>query len=159
MVVGGLAAVGVLIGLLTFFYWRHTRPLRYMTALDALADVEQKVPKDATDVPTTEQPVVTPAGAAAAAVGATTAVRILDAEESSSTPNGADTKPNVEPDEAVKSDDAVKSNDAVKSDVEPDKAVKSDDTVKPDAEPVVLDEPTKITTVEDLRTRNAFEGD
>lgn len=40
IVVGGLVGVGVLIGVLTFFYWRHTRPPRYRAALDALADID-----------------------------------------------------------------------------------------------------------------------
>ncbi len=122
LVVGGLAAIGVLIGVLTFFYWRHTRPQRYMTALDALAEVEQKVPKDPTDALTIEQPAVNPVAGGTAAAGATTAVRILDAEDAPAAPNG-------------------------------------DETVKTDPESVTLDEPTKITTVEDIRTRDAFEGD
>ena len=87
LVVGGLAAVGVVIGILTFFYWRHTQPQRYMTALDALADVEQKVPKDPADSPTLEQPAVNPMVAGTAAAGATTAVRILDAEDTTKAPS------------------------------------------------------------------------
>ncbi len=90
--------VGLLIGLLTFFYWRHTRPLRYMTALDALADVEQKVPKAGTDVPTAEQPVIgTGKSATTAAVGATTAVRILE-DKDTSTSAAADDETTVGPD-------------------------------------------------------------
>lgn len=122
LVVGGLAAIGVLIGILTFFYWRHTRPQRYMTALDALADVEQNVPKDSADAVTLEQPAVNPVAGGTAAAGATTAVRILDAEDSPAAPNG-------------------------------------DEVLKPAPESATLDEPTPITTVEDVRTRDAFEGD
>lgn len=47
MVVGGLVAVGVIIGVLTFFYWRHTRPSRYRVALDALADIDDGSTTDA----------------------------------------------------------------------------------------------------------------
>lgn len=36
VVVGGLAGVGMLIGALTVAYWRHTRPVHYLDALDVL---------------------------------------------------------------------------------------------------------------------------
>jgi len=40
LVVGGLVVVGAGIGLLTFLYWRRTRPPEINTALNALADLE-----------------------------------------------------------------------------------------------------------------------
>jgi hypothetical protein len=132
MVVGGLVAVGVLIGVLTFLYWRHTRPQQYLTALDALADVEQKVPKDGEKIPTGENKTV-PAGvgAAAGAVGAagaaetsqTQAFRIIDpspaSSDTSTPPLGT---PKVE-------------------------------------SPPSLDEPTTITTIEDLQQTPPKDGD
>jgi hypothetical protein len=120
-VVGGLVAVGVLIGLLTFLYWRHTRPQRYMDALDALADVEQKVPRSPDEVPTAEQAAI-PAGIATGAAGATTAVRIIEADEPGS--------PGDSGQDHEASDEAVS-----------------------------LDEPTTITTVEDLETNAAVDDD
>jgi cytoskeletal protein RodZ len=107
LVVGALVLVGVGIALLTYFYWRHTRPQQYMSALDALADVEQSVPRGG-DVPTAEQPAVgsSTATAAGAAAGATTAVKILD-----------------------------------------------------DPKPAVVDEPTQITTLEDLEAPDTSKKD
>jgi hypothetical protein len=61
LVVGGLIVVGVGIGLLTFLYWRRTRPPAINTALDALADL------DLTGV-------VVPAVAGAGSITATTPV-------------------------------------------------------------------------------------
>jgi hypothetical protein len=43
LVVGGLIAIGALIATLTYLYWRHTRPQRYLSALDALAEVDRSV--------------------------------------------------------------------------------------------------------------------
>lgn len=136
-VVGGLAAVGVLIGLLTFLYWRHTRPQRYMDALDALADVEQKVPRSADDVPTAEHAAI-PAGVAAGAAGATTAVRIL------------------EPDKPASTNATATNDDTSDASPKPDGQPASDASSN---EPVSLDEPTTITTIEDLKTKGAFEDD
>jgi hypothetical protein len=124
LVVGGLSAVGVIIGVLTYFYWRHTRPRQYMTALDALADVEQKVPRDPDDVPTAQHAVVA-SGAAAAGGGSapTTAVRILEPDAS---PN--DGAPDVA--HAAAGGDAA-----------------------------MLDEPTKITTMEELQAERDGDGE
>lgn len=41
IVVGGLLAVGVAISVLTYLYWRHTRPNRYLDALGALDSVTE----------------------------------------------------------------------------------------------------------------------
>jgi hypothetical protein len=125
-VAGALVLIGVGIALLTYFYWRHTRPREYMSALDALADVEQSVPRDS-DVPTSEQPAVGPSATAAAA-GGTTAVKILDE------PKVADEAPR--PVEAKATEPAVA-----------------------DPTPTVLDEPTQITTLEDLNTPDASDKD
>jgi hypothetical protein len=133
LVVGGLVAVGLAIGVLTFFYWRHTRPQRYMTALDALADVEQKVPRNPDDVPTAEHAAIagrsgTPAATAAGVAGATTAVRILEPDEKAA--SEADL-PAASPDDAPDAADGEAS----------------------------LDEPTVITTVEELRDGGSGDGD
>jgi hypothetical protein len=41
IVVGGLVGVAALVGAITFFYWRRTRPQPYLTALDALAEIDR----------------------------------------------------------------------------------------------------------------------
>jgi hypothetical protein len=142
LIVGALAAVGIAIGVLTYFYWRHTRPQRYMHALDALADVEQRVPRGVDDVPTAEQPAISAGAAAGAAAGpaaATAAIRILEREEVS---NG---------ESSVADDEPLEQETSRESDAE-----KSDSEV---GEPT-LDEPTTITTIEDLQNDGpASEGD
>jgi cytoskeletal protein RodZ len=126
MVVGGLVAVGLLIGLLTFLYWRHTRPQRYLTALDALADVEQKVPKDGEQVPTAADKTV-PAGVGAAtgaapAAGDATATQAFRIIDPSPTSADAPTPPIGTP------------------------------RVDPPPSTASPDEPTTITTIEDLKS-------
>jgi hypothetical protein len=120
MVVGGLVAVGLLIGLLTFLYWRHTRPQQYLTALDALADVEQKVPKDGEQIPTGENKTV-PAGVGAAA--------------------GASDAPDTNQTRAFRIIDPSPS---------PEPSTPALGTPEVDAPPST-DEPTTITTIEDLK--------
>jgi hypothetical protein len=56
LVVGGLMAVGALIGLLTVLYARHTRPEPYLAALDALSEVGTA----SGDVPTGRQVAIGP---------------------------------------------------------------------------------------------------
>jgi hypothetical protein len=41
LVTGGLVAVAVALGVLTYLYWRHTRPRRYLPALGALDAITQ----------------------------------------------------------------------------------------------------------------------
>jgi len=139
LVVGGLIAVGIAIGALTYLYWRHTRPQKYMTALDALADVEQKVPRNPDDIPTSEHAAVPTTGpaSAAAAAGATTAVRILEPDETTSDPPISD---------------------ATSSDTRPEPTSEASSGSTPQDEPL-LDEPTVITTVEDLRGDGDSSGD
>ncbi len=73
LVVGGLMAVGALIGFLTVLYWRHTRPQPYLAALDVLSDVSAAA---ATDAPTGRMQGIgpLPMTAAAPAAPATPAV-------------------------------------------------------------------------------------
>lgn len=124
LVVGALSVIGIVIAVLTYFYWRHTRPQQYMSALDALADVEQKVPRDPDDIPTAQHAVIGPA--ATVGGGATTAVRILEPEVAEDANDG--------------------SNSADRADVPVD-------------DPAVLEEPTKIITVEELEAERDTGGE
>jgi hypothetical protein len=140
LIVGALAAVGIGIAVLTYFYWRHTRPQRYMHALDALADVEQRVPRSPDDVPTAEQPTISASGAtgaAAGAAGATTAVRILER------------------------DDADGDHSTSSADAEADPTSRVADGADADSDGIghALDEPTTITTIEDLQSDASTGGD
>jgi hypothetical protein len=137
MVVGGLVAVGLLIGALTFAYWRHTRPQQYLTALDALADVEQKVPKDGEQVPTGENKTV-PAGVGAAA-GA-----------KGNTPDATQTQAFriIDPDAGTASDTETPSADAATPPA----------GTSPVGSPSSSDDATTITTIEDLHQTPPKDG-
>jgi hypothetical protein len=152
MVIAGLAAVGVLIGVLTFLYWRHTRPQQYLTALDALADVEQKVPKDGAQIPTGEN-VTVPAGVGAGAAAAGARGASSSASDASSTQTQAfriiDPAPSPDASTPPLGTPTVEPTTPESRKVDPPKA----------DEPTSLDEPTVITTMEDLQQAPAEDGD